>query len=89
MRLRNVPEPTHETITRLEYRPGETFIIDVTPGKVVNGEFIPAKNRQPEAVLIRGSELIDIESNPDIANALTVIMNHAWNRVDAKQAEEE
>lgn len=83
MREKTTPNATHEEIVKLEYSPGQIFVVTVAQGNVVNGEF--ARDRKfPDAVIvIQGQELTDIESIPELSAAINVVMAHAWAKVDA------
>lgn len=83
MREKTTPSATHEDIVRLEYSPGQMFVVTVAQGSLVNSEFVRDRKFPEAIVVIQGQELTDIESIPELSAAINVVMAHAWAKVDA------
>lgn len=82
MREKTTPNATHEDIVRLEYLPGQMFVVTVAQGTVVNNEFVRDRKFPEAAIVIQGQDLTDIESIPELSAAINVVMAHAWAKVD-------
>lgn len=82
MREKTTPNATHEEIVKLEYVPGQMFVVTVAQGRIVNAEFVRDRKFPEAIVVIQGQELTDIESIPELSAAINVVMAHAWAKVD-------
>lgn len=82
MREKLTPNPTHEDIAKLEYIPGEMFVITVAQGNLVDGVFVRDLKFQNSMIVIQGQDLTELEANPTLSAAINTIMAHAWAKVD-------
>lgn len=80
-----VPPEDKEAITFLQYEPGVSLSIHVSPGELIDETYRPFEHKPPEMYNLIGDELAGMMEDKVLEDAISTILQKCWDRIDARR----